>query len=85
MWEDLHMGFLNEHPEYAMVGTCADIFDDDGVWGEYLVPERPLNDDFLWNSPFMHPTMLFRKNAVLSGGGTGKQRKQEDAKIMIFL
>ena len=84
----IQMGFLNEHPEYAMVGTCADIFDDDGVWGEYLVPERPLNDDFLWNSPFMHPTMLFRKNAVLSGGGyreAKETRRCEDYDLFMNL
>lgn len=76
--------FLNEHQEYAMVGTCADVFDDEGIWGEYIVPESPKKEDFLWNNPFMHPTMMMRKTALVSGGGTERQKKQGDAKTMIF-
>lgn len=76
--------FLNEHQEYAMVGTCADVFDDEGIWGEYIVPESPKKADFLWNNPFMHPTMMMRKTALVSGGGTERQKKQGDAKTMIF-
>ena len=61
--------FLDENPEYAIVGTCADVFDDNGIWGEYTVPEKPQKGDFLWNSPFMHPTTMMRKGDLLSGGG----------------
>ena len=60
--------FLDEHPEYAIVGTCADVFDDKGIWGECIVPEKPQKDNFLWNSPFMHPTTMMRKAEVLSEG-----------------
>lgn len=60
--------FLDNNPEYAMVGTCADVFDIRGNWGEYIVPEKPQKNDFLWNSPFMHPTMMMRKTVLLSGG-----------------
>lgn len=68
--------FLNKHQEYAIVGTCADVFDDEGVWGEYTVPESPKKEDFLWNSPFMHPTMMMRKTALLSGGVQRSQRNK---------
>ena len=60
--------FLDENPEYAMVGTCADVFDDSGIWGEYRVPEKPRKSDFLWNSPFMHPTIMMRKKNYYRGG-----------------
>ena len=60
--------FLDENPEYTIVGTCADVFDDKGIWGEYIVPEKPQKDDFLWNSPFMHPTTMMRKAELLWGG-----------------
>lgn len=55
--------FLEDNPEYAIVGTLADVFDDNGVWGEYYNPERPRKNDFYWNSPFMHPTIMIRKEA----------------------
>lgn len=78
------VSFLDRNPEYAIVGACADVFDDKGIWGQYSVPEKPQKKDFLWNSPFMHPTMMMRKEDLLFGGGTEKSKKQDDAKIMIF-
>lgn len=70
----IQMGFLNEHPEYAMVGTCADIFDDDGVWGEYLVPERPLNDDFFMEQSFYASyNVVSKKCRIIWGGVQGSK------------
>ncbi len=71
----VQLEFLDEYQEYAMVGTCADVFDDEGMWGEFLVPEAPKKEDFLWNSPFMHLTMMMRKTALLSGGQRSKRNK----------
>lgn len=76
--------FLESHLQYSILGTCADVFDDDGIWGKYEVIERPEETDFFWNSPFMHPTMMMRKRDILTGGGTGKQKKHDDAKTTIF-
>ncbi|HGD7082624.1 glycosyltransferase [Enterococcus faecium] len=61
--------FLDTNREYSMVGTIADVIDDTGIWGEYLVPEKPQKKDFYWNSPFMHPTMMMRRDVILSLGG----------------
>lgn len=61
--------FLDTNKEYAIVGTLADIFDDTGVWGTYNNPEKPLKNDFYWNSPFMHPTIMIRKEAYDTVGG----------------
>lgn len=60
--------FLEEHTEYAIVGSNADVFDDTGNWGEYTVVERPTKKDFLWNSPFAHPTVIMNKEALLDSG-----------------
>lgn len=68
--------FLDENREYAIVGTCADVFDNNGIWGEYTVPEKPQKGDFLWNSPFMHPTTMMRKAELLSGGGGYREAKE---------
>lgn len=80
--------FLDVHPEYSIVGTCADVFDDKGVWGEYKVPEKPQRNDFLWNSPFMHPTTMMRKVELLSGGGyreAKETRRCEDYDLFMNL
>ena len=68
--------FLDENREYAIVGTCADVFDNNGIWGEYTVPEKPQKGDFLWNSPFMHPTTMMRKAELLSVGVQRSQRNK---------
>ena len=56
--------FLEEHPEYAFVGSVAKIYDDRGDWGEYLLPEQPTKHDFLWNNPFLHPSLMFRSEVL---------------------
>lgn len=57
------VSFLNTHNQYAIVGVLADVYDNDGIWGEYKVPEKPVKESFYWNSPFMHPTVMIRREA----------------------
>lgn len=61
--------FAEKHPEYAIIGSIADVTDDDGVWGEYPLEEKPTKTSFYWNSPFAHPTVLMRKDALNAVGG----------------
>lgn len=61
--------FLDSYSEYSMVGCCAEVYDNLGKWGHYKVPEKPTKYDFLRTNPFMHPTMLFRKESIMSCGG----------------
>jgi len=66
------VSFLDEDDDYCMVGYCAYVYDENGVWGHYRVPEKPSKYDLLKNSPFMHPTMLMRRSALeVAGGGIG--------------
>lgn len=67
--------FLDVHSEYSIVGTCANVFDDKGVWGEYKVPEKPKKNDFLWNNPFMHPITMTRKFELLWGVQRSQRNK----------
>lgn len=80
--------FLDSHPEYMLVGTCADVFNEEGIWGKYLVPEMPTKNDFYWNSPFMHPTIMARKSAydALNGYRCAKEtRRCEDIDLFMRL
>lgn len=61
--------FLDNHPEIAMVGTEAEIFDNDGIWGDYKLEEYPTRNSFYWNSPFIHPTIMMRKDVYTELGG----------------
>lgn len=60
--------FMDAHPEYSVVGTAAKVFDDNGIWGKYEVEEQPTKKTFLWNSPFIHPTVMMRKDALKEAG-----------------
>ena len=63
------VAFRDEHPDLAIVGTTATLFDDQGVWGSLDVPENPNARSFLWNSPFIHPSVVMRADALRSVGG----------------
>lgn len=54
--------------EYAIVGTNATVFDENGVWGKYLLEEYPTKDSFLWTNPFAHPTVMIEKKALVECG-----------------
>lgn len=61
--------FLDQNKDYAIVGTLAKVFDDNGVWGKYENPEKPTKKDFYWNSPFIHPSVMIRKSAYETVNG----------------
>lgn len=53
--------FLEEHEEYGWVGSWAETFDEHGVWGTLKRPEKPQKEDFLMYSPYIHPSVMFRR------------------------
>lgn len=61
---DKEVLFLENNKEYALVGSIAEVYDDDGVYGEYNLEEKPTNESFLWNSPFLHPSIVIRKEVL---------------------
>lgn len=61
--------FLETHPDVSLVGSNAVLFDNRGEWGEFKVPERPTRQNFLWNSPFIHPSIVVRADALRAVGG----------------
>ena len=61
--------FLDMHPQYAFVGSSAWMFDSRGVWGLRRVPERPGRESFLSTLPFVHPSVMLRREAALAVHG----------------
>lgn len=60
--------FLEGHPEFLWVGTNAGLFDRKGVWGCERMPEVPISEDFLKYSPYIHPSVMFRKKELRQNG-----------------
>lgn len=56
--------FLDKHLEYAMVGCNLLLINDKGVWGNRVLVEKPTKKSFLFTSPFCHPSIIMRREAL---------------------
>ncbi len=67
--------FLLSSPEYAFCGSAAFLFWEDKRWGKRAYPEAPVEKDLLRRCPFIHPTLLFRREALDAVGGYDADKK----------
>ncbi|MDO4921683.1 MAG: glycosyltransferase [Phascolarctobacterium sp.] len=81
------IAYLETHKEIDFVGSIARVFNNNGVWGVLKMPEAPAKNDFLWNIPFIHPTMVFRKNIfdVVQYSTDASNRRCEDYTLVMDL
>lgn len=80
--------FLEEHKTYSWVGTCSRRFDDNGVWGSERMPEVPEASDFLSHSPYIHPSVMFRREVLIKENGyhvCPQTRRCEDYELFMRL
>lgn len=80
--------FLDKNKEYGFVGSMAYMFDENGVWGIFNVIEKPDKGSLLGNSPFINPSMMFRKTALdkVNGYRVAKEtRRTEDYDLFMRL
>lgn len=64
--------FLDNNPDYALVGTGAVVVNKEGVeMFRYLLPEtdQEIRNKLLMKNCFIHSSVLFRKDVVLKLGG----------------
>lgn len=67
--------FLKKRPEYQWVGSNAQLIDSRGVWGIRRMPRIPGKRDFLTYSPYIHPTVMFRKKVLMENEGYRETRQ----------
>ena len=77
--------FLSEHPGYQWVGSNAELMDGAGVWGARKMPRVPKKEDFLNYSPYIHPSVMFRREVLEACGGYRPSRKGEDYELFMRL
>ncbi len=53
--------YMEAHPEISFVGCNAKLFNSNGVWGHRRMPEDPGKVAFLRFSPYIHPTVMIRR------------------------
>ena len=58
--------FLDKNPDYAFAGSLVECFDgNQTINGQRMYrKEQPKKRDFLSTSPFVHPTVMFRREAL---------------------
>lgn len=63
------LNYLKQHENICILGCQSYLFDERGVWGRESFPNRVQNRDFLFNSPYKHGSVVFRREALLQAGG----------------
>jgi hypothetical protein len=61
------VAFLNAHPDYALVGTRAEIWIGDtpsGRFHDHPTENEILRFDLLFDNPFVHSSVMIRKSAL---------------------
>lgn len=66
---EAQLAFLNAHPEVAFVGSNVIKFGITNDDGEIVLAAFPTAKNFLWNSPYIHPSVMFRASALRQVGG----------------
>lgn len=61
--------YLEKHPDFAMAGCEAELMDEQGIWGVRHLISCPEKEDFLFGSPFIHPTVMVRREVLEKLGG----------------
>lgn len=80
--------FLTAHLDIGFVGTNVRLYDETGVWGRRVLPEYPERRNFLFTTPFVHGTMMFRKNILRTVDGyriAKETRRAEDYDLQMRL
>ena len=80
--------FLKDNPQFDFVGTAANLIDRNYRYGLRRFMKQPSKDDLIVRNPFIHPTVLFRKDALLLVNGykdTPFTRRCEDYDLFFRL
>lgn len=56
--------YLEAHTDVSWCGCNAYLFDEEGIFGNRVMPAHPTVDDYLKFSPYIHPTVMYRKSVL---------------------
>lgn len=65
----IQFDFLERNKEFDFVGSNAELFDQNGIWGHRQFIDCPENKHFLFVLPFIHASVMFRKESLEAVGG----------------
>lgn len=56
------------HPEFDVIGTGVDLFDENGVWGEAIFSYTPDKFDAFMQRTLSHATVIMKRTALVDSG-----------------
>lgn len=69
------IGFLENNPEYAIVSTQMEYFDEQGVFGKSRANGEPTCESIVKGTPFCHAPCMVRREAYEAVGGYSVSKK----------
>lgn len=66
--------YLQTHPEIGFVGCAAQLEQHGQPAGLRQPPERPVVQDFYMTQPYLHPTLMFRREILEAVGGYSEDK-----------
>lgn len=85
---EYQLNFLEKNLEYSMVSCNVAYFNAKKVWGVSDLPLKPEKKDFLYNSPFVHPSIMMRRKIYIQLKGyriSKETRRTEDYDLFMRL
>ncbi len=82
------LDYLAARPEIAFAGCCVSLSRGGRPAGVWRFPEHPQLRDFYVTQPFVHPTLVFRREALEAVGGYSEEErclKCEDYDLLLRL
>lgn len=70
--------FIEENPQYSIVSTMAELFDDNGIYGKIERSGEVTKNDLIKGTPFIHPTMIINRDVLNKIGGYPEYRRCQD-------
>ena len=81
----VQVDFLKKHQKIAWCGTDAFLFNDNGRWGSRHMPVRPKKCDFLHYSPYIHSSVMFKRDVLTRNRGYKAMHRAEDYELFMRL
>ena len=69
------LAFLDAHLYVSFVGCNVDLYQDGTKVGKRNFPEYPSVKDFFWTQPYIHPSVMFRKECIEAVHGYSEDKR----------
>lgn len=79
------ISFLNANRDYFFVGSNVNIYRDGEIYATRELPEKPNREDFLFIQPYIHPTIMFRRECFDITGQYSEDRHCDRCEDFDFL